>query len=475
MTSDSALLRRISRRTALQLGGAALVGAVVGCGRRGPSAAGPFGAEHADVWIGELSRDVPRPSDVPVADAFPLGVASGDVSDEGAVVWTRHDGPGRLLLAVFDDDDGAPGELVASVTPEVRAAGDEGCVVHVAVGGVEPGARYHYGFYVVGRRGAVSGRSPLGSFRAGRAPDDDRPLVVGASACTKAGQDLSLLERAAEREADVWVLLGDTVYADGARNLDEYRGAWRDGLRARGYRDLRRRVPVLATWDDHEVTNNFDPETIDPALLAAARRAFFEHQPLSRDPDDEQRIWRRRRFGAALEVFVLDTRGERRPSTRDTPDAEYISREQMTWLKRGLVESDAACKLIVNSVPIAEYPFPFESADRWQGYVAQRTELLSFVDDEEVSGVVWLSGDIHMGYVGRLANQGPGARLLEVTVGSTAQFTNPLAGLFGAPQFDFAAGENNTAELEVRPADGQLIVRFFGRGGRLFQRRYPLG
>ena len=58
------------------------------------------------------------------------------------------------------------------------------------------------------------------------------------------------------------------------------------------------------------------------------------------------RMWRSFRWGRTLELFVLDTRGERRPSTRHTPHAEYLSPAQFAWLTDGLARSDAAFKFV---------------------------------------------------------------------------------------------------------------------------------
>ena len=77
------------------------------------------------------------------------------------------------------------------------------------------------------------------------------------------------------------------------------------------------------------------------------------------------RIWRSFRWGHSAEVFVLDCRGERRPSTRSvnpTRESVYISRAQMDWLKAGLRASPAVFKFIVNSVPIYGRPGGLEAA-----------------------------------------------------------------------------------------------------------------
>jgi uncharacterized protein (TIGR03382 family) len=55
-------------------------------------------------------------------------------------------------------------------------------------------------------------------------------------------------------------------------------------------------------------------------------------------------------------------------------------------------------KLLVSSVPIGEFPGPFQpfTRDRWVGYPAQRRALLDFLEDAKLPGVFFLSGDFHM-------------------------------------------------------------------------------
>lgn len=164
-----------------------------------------------------------------------------------------------------------------------------------------------------------------------------------------------------------------------------------------------------ATWDDHEVADNWDPESIDPARLETAREAFFENLALRRlPPPNENRVWRSFRWGRTLEIFVLDCRSERRPSTRNGPDAQCISRTQMDWLKAGLAASTAAFKIIANSVPIANFPgaFDLQANDRWEGYPAQRAELLDFLTGRAIRGVVFVSGDFHLATVAHLEATG---------------------------------------------------------------------
>jgi alkaline phosphatase D len=223
---------------------------------------------------------------------------------------------------------------------------------------------------------------------------------------------------------------------------------------------VRRATSVLATWDDHEVDNNFDPETRD---LTNPKQVFFESLPLRRVDGAPDRIWRSARWGLTAEIFVLDCRGERRPSAD-----EYLSRAQMDWLKAGLMSSPCTFKLIMNSVPIADFPFPSED-DRWEGYPAQRTEILSFIDDQAIGGVLWIAGDFHLACIGSVSRDGPGSTQTEVLAGPGAQVGNPGAWVLGEPQFQWASTTNNYTTFELDPSRPRIRVLWHDGDGSVIQ------
>jgi alkaline phosphatase D len=209
----------------------------------------------------------------------------------------------------------------------------------------------------------------------------------------------------------------------------------------------------VATWDDHEVVNDWSTETIDPTRLAAARQAFFEHATPRTEPPG--RIWRSLRWGRTVEVFVLDSRSERLPSTRSSAaGGQYLSEEQLGWLVAGLEASRATFKVVVNSVPITEWPLLFLGAnDRWPGYAAQRQRVLEA--SGRVPGTIWLAGDFHFGAVARIGPPGdPFFRQTEILVGPVAHINPALAVIefTGDPsQFPFLSGERNYARLIFDP------------------------
>lgn len=425
------------------------------------------GADAGSVDAGAADAGPPvaplDPSGLPASTKFPIGLTSGDPGDVRIALASLWEGQGALELRVWKDDGSVPG---LAVVAQPVTVGDGG-FVGVELAGLEPGTRYRWALLEI-EGGVAKARSPLALFKTAPAPSASPRLRFAAVSCTSNRLAKTSLERAAaEGPYDAFLLLGDTTYNDGARSLGDFRGKWRESLASDGWTAMRLQTAVIATWDDHEIDNDFNPETEDPQVLANARRTFFEHVPMRRTAPE--RIWRKVSFGKTADVFALDTRGERKPSTRGSGSPIYVSREQMDWLKRELRASTARFKLLMNSVPITDFPglFDFASNDRWEGYGAQRTEILQFIDTERIGGVLWVSGDFHMASVGRVSTSGAGASQTEILVGPGAQTGNPLAASARAPQFDWSSSSSNTTILDLDPVAGTIRCVWRGANGVL--------
>ncbi len=399
----------------------------------------------------------PPPMDLPESMAFPLGVATGDVDsrDGGQTVfWARHTGEAPLRLVIWERG-------ARAVSADRTVEKGDGGYVHASVTNLRPGVVHEYVFTEI-VNGQPMARSPIGTLRAPYAEDELPELTIGAYACTKQGRDFSTLLRGAERDLDAVLLLGDGSYCEGSRTLAEYRMRWSENLQTTAYRTLRGRAPYVSTWDDHDVDNNWDPESFDPARLAVATQAFFESQPIRRQEAAPDRVWRSVRFGSTLEVFALDCKSERRNAQN-----LFISRAQMDWLKAGLDGSPCAFKLIMSSLPIGDFPWPwdFVDAQRWTGFPAQREEILRFIDDKRIEGLVWLGGDFHLGSVGRVAKSGLGSTQHEILCGPGAQRGNPLVYTMGNEQWPFATGTSNITIFRLDPRLGRVVVQHVDGGG----------
>jgi len=412
---------------------------------------------------------------------FLYGTQAGDPQSDGAVIWTRFrpsEPEHTLDLLVFEHGtNDVAGELYLRVPATIA----EGGFVHVEVAGLAPDTRYRYCFVVVEvENGAPvdEARSPVARFRTSPAADALRVVTFGGTSCVNAGYlPYRTLNRAAEADLDFFVMAGDTTYCDGARTLDEYREKWRRSFDSDGYRAILGSVGTYATWDDHEVDDDWDPERTAPEQLATAKRAYLDHIAFriqtDIDPLTDWRLWRSYRWGKTLEVFILDCRSERLPSTRFQANAQYISPAQMQWIKLGLRRSPCTFKLIVNTVPITNMPtgYPIEK-DRWEGYETQRTEILGHIDGPPLlPGVLWLSGDFHFGCITTVER--PGQRFSnqwEVFMGQGANMSNPIWEPLrdtASDQLVFLTGTSNYVKFVCDPfaAPPRITAQFIDGDG----------
>jgi alkaline phosphatase D len=393
-----------------------------------------------------LSRDARR---VASDGAFRQGVASGEPAPHGITLWTRVEGvERRQAVALEVARDRHFRHVVHRSRPIVEPARDH--TVHVRVAGrmLRPGEEYFYRFHT--RRTD----SPVGRFRTPFPAGSREPLRIAFFSCQEfiagyyhAHADL------ARQDVDLVVCLGDYIYEqayadqtsrsapvrkdetapDGeTQTLAEYRAKYALYHTDPNLIEVRRRFPLVAIWDDHEVEDNYAGTL--PGGAATSRRvpflerrangyrAWMEQMPRTRM--DPRRIYRSIPLGGA-ELFLLDTRQFRDdqpcnpsdaflsqpcpPTTTDDPARTLLGATQKAWLKRALRGSRAQWKLIANQVMISSLDAPPRSplnTDSWDGYGAERAELMDFIADAGIDDVAFVTGDIHTFFAGEVSRTG---------------------------------------------------------------------
>lgn len=428
------------RRQLLQWAAATamLTGCQPGARPADPAETSGRSAAPTEPWAGTAGADL---------QLFPAGVTTGDPTDSGTIFWTRYLGSDALTLATSTWDG-------SSWTPQVERVVEPGSGGFVHVDLDDLGADTWVSYQFVDATGAGS---PVGQMVTAPAADAEVTVRFCATSCTKLSVEEgfpNIAHAVGRGPTDLLFLLGDTCYMDEIpTDLEAFREAWTYNLTKPGYADTLPTTSMVATWDDHEVGDNFDITTADPERVAIARQSWFEHLAVRRQADP-QRIWRGLRYGKTMEVFVLDCRGERDPTV-----GQYISVEQMNWLKEGLASSDAVWKVVANSVPITDVDnalmdVPLARDDRWEGFEDQRSELMDHIAAESVTGVLFVSGDVHCAWFAHADRDGPGRNVLDMACGPAGSSRNMAAVFFADDdQMPFAWPLLNTVRFELR-ADG---------------------
>jgi len=113
-------------------------------------------------------------------------------------------------------------------------------------------------------------------------------------------------------------------------------------------------------------------------------------------------IWQKFSY-AQLDSVVLDCRSQRDPaydpddSNKSMLDGNNLGANgQLQWLKDGLLASTATWKVIFTSV-VTNLATKFP--DGWAGYQTEWRDLRDFINTNQIKGVVFISGDLHVGAI----------------------------------------------------------------------------
>lgn len=380
---------------------------------------------------------------------FQLGVASGDPSADGFVLWTRL-APHPLQGGGMDPEPVEVAWQVAedeAMTKVVRrgtavANPDWAHSVHVEVAGLQPSRWYWYQFKV-GNETSPKGRTR--TFPPYNATPENLRFAFASCQHYETGYYTAYQHMAAE-PLDVIVHLGDYIYEGGiaaagvnrprAHNskkifsLDEYRNRYALYKSDEDLKHAHAIAPWIVTPDDHEVENNYANDLSEVLYTsradflkhrARAYQAYYEHMPLRRTSlphGPDMQLYRIVPFGRLARFFVLDTRQFRtdqpcgdgnKPQCPDAlnPNATIMGARQREWLFKSLEHSPGAWNVLAQQVMMARVdktagPKESYSMDQWPGYEVDRQRVLRFLRDAKIQNTVVLTGDIHSNWANDL-------------------------------------------------------------------------
>ena len=277
-----------------------------------------------------------------------------------------------------------------------------------------------------------------------------------------------------------------------ALTLSEKYAKYKQNLALKNLQRVRGSSGVYNEWDDHEFVNDFTKAEDGNTVYRTGVKAFRTYMPVSYR--SATGLYRSFRWGKNVEVFFLDERSFRsakasanhvcdNPSTGqpdnaptapqstrsafalldpefgqpvspqctatiNDPGRTMLGRSQLALFKRAVRNSSATWKVIMNEVPIQQfYALPY---DRWEGYAAERQNLLSFLQ-KNVKNTIFLTTDVHANFVNdvRFQTLEPGG---VKNSGITEVTTGPVGTRTFSQEIDVALN---------RPGTGALVNQLF--------------
>jgi alkaline phosphatase D len=319
--------------------------------------------------------------------------------------------------------------------------------------------------------------SPLTRIAFGSCADEERPQPIW---------DAVLAYR-----PELFLFAGDNVYGDvrsgqdvtnDAELIESLQQSYARAAAVPGLVALRSTVPHLATWDDHDYGRN--DAGADFAGRHEAQKLFlqFWDLPLSDERHRRDGIYSARTLGPEgqrVQVILLDTRffrsplkptdqrnspGRERYLPDDDPTKTMLGEAQWAWLAERLQEP-AELRLVVSSIQVLAEGHGWE---RWGNLPRERQRLYDLIRETRANGVLFLSGDRHIGALYREVDRVP-YPLVEITSSGLNQVfpanretgPNRLGAVYGAANFgtidiDWWA---DTLTLSLRNEAGEPVRR----------------
>lgn len=395
---------------------------------------------------------VGRVDRLPAAE-MAMGFRVGEVTQTSAVVWTRitrdaqrnWDGyrePGKRQpkqdsyepspIKVDDRQGatpGAAGQVRVAILAEGSPAASEATTPWVMVSGesdyihqfhlkyLQPGTSYRLRVEARDSADAAVSATSTGSFHTPQNADQWQNVsfgvVTGQSYWDLDHRDgYHIYPAMQELGVDFLVPTGDTVYLDSeaprARTEALARYHWQRMYSLPRHVEFHRTIPGYWEVDDHDswVNDGWPTKSapwMNPLTFEEGFNIYREQVPMG------DKTYRTIRWGQGLQIWLVEGRLYRSPNTMpDGPDKTIWGREQMAWLKRSILESDANFRVLISPTPIV-------GPDRDKGkndnhandaFAHAGNQFRSWTEQQNLNNFFTCCGDRHWQYMSIDPNSG---------------------------------------------------------------------
>lgn len=328
------------------------------------------------------------------------GPMVGYIEMQEALIWLQTKSPADVVIEYWKEGD----ESTKYRSNTVKTSLDGYLVAKVKLENLNPATTYRYTVIIDGSAASFDYSTVVTTQALWQWRIDPPDFTFALGSCfyindepydrpgNPYGGEYQIVERIADKKPDFMIWMGDNMYL---READFYSVA-----RINHRYNHTRRVPELqrllattahySTWDDHDFgPNNADRNYSMKEDVLNIFNTYWGNPKAGHDGN--KGVYYRFQW-ADVDFFVTDGRYHRAPNALKDPNKDYLGREQLDWLKDGLANSRAPFKIIIFGNQAINTGSPFEA---FPAYVAEYQELMGFIEQQGVPGVVFMSGDRH--------------------------------------------------------------------------------
>jgi alkaline phosphatase D len=288
---------------------------------------------------------------------------------------------------------------------------------------------------------------------------------------TPYGGDLSIFETMAKEKAAFMLWLGDNWYTREVDYSDRW-GLWYRASHGRSHPSMQnflKSTSHIGIWDDHD----FGPNDIGTnyILKDESRKIFHSYFPNTSAGFNNEGIYTMYSY-ADVDIFMMDDRWWRSADeTKDSVDGKpnpaktLWGKQQMEWLKNSLRFSSATFKIIATGSQVLNPVSPY---DKLLDFPAEYYELMNFLEENKINGVLFLTGDRHHSEIIKV-NRPTTYPLYDITASPLTSGTHKFSGPEKENPYRVLGidEKQNYTRLSFmgEKAERKLTVEFFGIKG----------
>lgn len=230
-------------------------------------------------------------------------------------------------------------------------------------------------------------------------------FTIAFGSCNKQHKTNYLWQEVLKNNPNLWIWGGDIIYSD-TEIMSIMKENYNTVLNQKGYRTIKNKLPIMATWDDHDYGLN--DGGLEFRKKKEAQQLFLDFLEIDKKSERRKRegIYHSKVFNTkkgSIKVIVLDTRYHRSSLTKTPGKKRYkpnkygegtvLGKSQWKWLTAELVNSKADFNVIVSSIQVLSAEHGFET---WGNFPHEVDKLKAIIKNSKAKKVLLLSGDRHI-------------------------------------------------------------------------------
>ena len=244
---------------------------------------------------------------------------------------------------------------------------------------------------------------------------------IAFGSCGHQDHKLEIFNTIVSHHPDLFVFLGDNIYGD-TKNMDTLRARYEKMGRKESFINLRKNVPVIATWDDHDFGWNDSGKSY--RFKEESKEIFlnFFNEPDSSDRRKHPGVYQSYEYNYGdntLRIILLDDRtfrdelksyqGEFKSDSRynfyqqdyaphtDTA-MTLLGSEQWQWLEQEL-KKPADIRIIGSGI---QFGIEWNGYEAWANFPHEQQRMIDLIKKCKANGVVFITGDVHYSEISKI-------------------------------------------------------------------------